>query len=85
MSTVINLPVCILLPDSILCLLAYITEELTLAEKIIAEWKRKTQEGSHWAAFKLGNYISTYWSEVRSARAAMGGGKKNPATDPATG
>ena len=60
----------------------HMPKEVTLAEKIIQEWKGRSQEGKNWPITELGAFISTYWSNVRSARAAMSGGKKNPTSDP---
>ena len=44
-----------------------IPTELTLAEKIIERWSRKTQEGQSWSSEELCRFIQDYWHDVRSA------------------
>ena len=47
--------------------------ELKLAEKIIEKWKLKTNVGESWTSDELCSYVQSYWNDVRSAAAAVGG------------
>ena len=50
-----------------------IPSELTLAEKIITQWKKKDERGEVWSMEELCQFIQEFWNGVCSCQAAVGG------------